>query len=104
MQVYWSEKKLDKQLLKYYKGLGYYWQFNDFISNGIYYLDMYYGDSGSVYIGCYDIQSFTKNYSKLTAVLSGTNENVGLDAQKRGYYNKTSTLINTFPYEVDKKL
>ena len=60
LQVYWSEKKLDKQLLKYYKGLGYYWQFNDFISNGIYYLDMYYGDSGSVYIGCYDIQSFTK--------------------------------------------
>ena len=102
LQVYWSEKKLNKQLLKYYRGLGYYWQFNDFVSNGIYYLDMYYGDSGSVYIGCYDIQSFTKNYSKLTAVLSDTNEKVGLDAQKKGYYSKISTLINTFPYEVDK--
>lgn len=103
LQVYWSEKKLDKQLLKYQRGLGYYWQFNDFISNGIYYLDMYYDDNGRVRIGCSDIQSFTPNYSKITAVLSGTNENVGPDAQKKGYYSKTSTLINTFPYEVDKK-
>ena len=102
LQVYWSEKKLDKQLLKYGKGLGYYWQFNDFISNGIYYLNMYYDDNGRVRIGCSDIESFTKDYSKLTAVLSSTNENVGPDAQKEGYYNKTSTLINTFPYEVDK--
>lgn len=103
LQVYWSEKKLDKQLLKYQKGLGYYWQFNDFISNGIYYLDLHYDDSGRVRIGCSDIQSFTPNYSKITAVLSSTNENVSLDYQKNGYYNKTSTLINTFPYEVDKK-
>lgn len=103
LQFYWSEKKLDKQLLKYDKGFGYYWQFNDFVSNGIYYLDLHYDDSGRVRFGCYGIQSFTRNYSKITAILSSTNENVGLDAQKRGYYNKTSTLINTFPYEVDKK-
>lgn len=102
LQFYWSEKKLDKQLLKYGKGLGYYWQFNDFVSNGIYYLNLSYDDSGRVRFGCYDIQSFTRNYSKITAVLSSTNENVGLDAQKRGYYNKISTLINTFPYQVDK--
>ena len=38
----------------------------------------------------------------MTAVLSDTNEKVGLDAQKKGYYSKISTLINTFPYEVDK--
>lgn len=102
LQFYWSEKKLNKQLLKYNKGDGYYWQFNDFISNGIYYLSLHYDDSGRVRIGCYDIQSFTKNYSKLTAVLSATNENVSLDAQKKGYYSKISTLINTFPYETDK--
>lgn len=102
LQVYWSEKKLDKQLLKYQRGLGYHWQFNDFISNGIYYLDLYY-DDGRVRIGCSDIQSFTPNYSKITAVLSSTNENISPDYQKNGYYNKTSTLINTFPYEVDKK-
>lgn len=103
LQVYWSEKKLDKQLLKYQRGLGYYWQFNDFISNGIYYLDLHYDDNGRVRIGCSDIQSFTPNYSKITAVLSSTNENISPDYQKNGYYNKTSTLINTFPYEVDKK-
>lgn len=103
LQVYWSEKKLNKQLLKYQRGLGYYWQFNDFISNGIYYLDMRYDDNGRVRIGCSDIQSFTPNYSKITAVLSSTNENISPDYQKNGYYNKTSTLINTFPYEVDKK-
>ena len=103
LQVYWSEKKLDKQLLNYQRGLGYYWQFNDFISNGIYYLDLHYDDNGRVRIGCSDIQSFTPNYSKITAVLSSTNENISPDYQKNGYYNKTSTLINTFPYEVDKK-
>ena len=103
LRIYWSEKKLDKQLLKYGKGLGYYWQFNDFVSNGIYYLDLGYGDDGRVGIGCYDIQSFTPNYSKITAPLSATNEGVSQDYQKRGYYSKTSTLINTFPYEVDKK-
>lgn len=103
LQVYWSEKKLNKQLLKYQRGLGYYWQFNDFISNGIYYLDLHYDDNGRVRIGCSDIQSFTPNYSKITAVLSSTNENISPDYQKNGYYNKTSTLINTFPYEVDKK-
>jgi hypothetical protein len=103
LQVYWSEKKLDKQLLKYYKGFGYYWQFNDFISNGIYYLDMRYDDSGRVRIGCSDIQSFTPNYSKITALLSSTNERISQDDQKNGYYDKTSTLINTFPYEVDEK-
>ena len=102
LQVYWSEKKLDKQLLKYQRGLGYYWQFNDFISNGIYYLDLHYDDDGRVRIGCSDIQSFTPNYSKITAVLSSTNENISPDYQKNGYYNKTSTLINTFPYQVDK--
>ena len=102
LQVYWSEKKLDKQLLRYGKGLGYYWQFNDFVSNGIYYLDLAYGDDGRVHIGCYDIQSFTPNYSRITAVLSSTNERVSQDDQKNGYYNKTSTLINTFPYQVDK--
>ena len=102
LQVYWSEKKLNKQLLKYQRGLGYHWQFNDFISNGIYYLNMHYDDDGRFRIGCFDIQSFTKDYSKLTAVLSATNENVGRDEQKNGYYNKTSTLINTFPYETDK--
>lgn len=102
LQFYWSEKKLNKQLLKYNKGDGYYWQFNDFISNGIYYLSLHYDDSGRVRIGCYDIQSFTKDYSKLTAVLSSTNENVSLAAQEKGYYSKISTLINTFPYEVDK--
>ena len=103
LRIYWSEKKLDKQLLKYGKGLGYYWQFNDFVSNGIYYLDLGYGDDGRVGIGCYDIQSFTPNYSKITAPLSATNEGVSQYDQKRGYYSKTSTLINTFPYEVDKK-
>lgn len=103
LQVYWSEKKLDKQLLKYQRGLGYHWQFNDYISNGIYYLSLYYDDSRRVRIGCSDIQSFTPNYSKITAVLSSTNENISPDYQKNGYYNKTSTLINTFPYEVDKK-
>lgn len=102
LQVYWSEEKLDKQLLRYGKGLGYYWQFNDFVSNGIYYLDLAYGDDGRVHIGCYDIQSFTPNYSRITAVLSSTNESVSQDDQKNGYYNKTSTLINTFPYQVDK--
>lgn len=103
LQVYWSEKKLDKQLLQYYRGFGYYWQFNDFISNGIYYLDLGYDDNGRVRIGCYDINSFTPNYSKITALLSRTNERVSQDDQKNGYYDKTSTLINTFPYEVDKK-
>ena len=103
LQVYWSEKKLDKQLLQYYRGFGYYWQFNDFISNGIYYLDLGYDDNGRVRIGCYDIKSFTPNYSKITALLSRTNERVSQDDQKNGYYDKTSTLINTFPYEVDKK-
>ena len=103
LQVYWSEKKLDKQLLQYYRGFGYYWQFNDFISNGIYYLDLGYDDNGRVHIGCYDIKSFTPNYSKITALLSFTNERVSQDDQKNGYYDKTSTLINTFPYEVDKK-
>jgi len=103
LQVYWSEKKLDKQLLQYYRGFGYYWQFNDFISNGIYYLDLGYDDNGRVHIGCYDIKSFTPNYSKITALLSRTNERVSQDDQKNGYYDKTSTLINTFPYEVDKK-
>lgn len=103
LQVYWSEKKLDKQLLQYYSGFGYYWQFNDFISNGIYYLDLGYDDNGRVHIGCYDIKSFTPNYSKITALLSRTNERVSQDDQKNGYYDKTSTLINTFPYEVDKK-
>ena len=103
LQVYWSEKKLDKQLLQYYSGFGYYWRFNDFISNGIYYLDLSYDDSGRVGIGCYDIKSFTPNYSKITALLSDTNERVSQDSQKDGYYSKTSTLINTFSYEVDKK-
>lgn len=102
LRVYWSEKKLDKQLLQYYRGFGYYWTFNDFVSNGIYYLDLAYGDDGRVGIGCYDIQSFTPNYSKITALLSDTNEKVSQDNQKNGYYNKTSTLINTFPYQVDK--
>ena len=96
LQFYWSEKKLDKQVLKYQNGLGYYWQFNDFVSNGIYYLSLHYDDSGRVRIGCSDIESFRPNYSKITAVLSFTYD------QKNGYYNKTSTLINTFPYEVDK--
>lgn len=103
LQFYWSEKKLNKQVLYYTKGIGYSWRFNEFISNGVYYLTLHYDDSSRVRIGCYDMQSYTKNYSKLDAVLSATNENVNSDAQKRGYYSKISTLINTFPYETDKK-
>ena len=101
---YWSEKKLDKQLLKYYKGVGYYWQFNDFSSNGVYYLDANMGSFNVINITCPDLDSsyYAKNYTKLTSVLSSTNDKLSPDYIKQGYYNKVLTLINTFPYEIDK--
>lgn len=104
---YWSEKKLDKQLLQYFSGSGqgYLFRFNEYSSNGVYGLTMSYADSGQLIVSCPDMDSphYSKNYTKIVAVLSSVNQGMSQDLIKDGYYNIVSTLINTFPYEVDKK-
>ena len=46
LSFYWSEKKLDKRLLRYQAGIGYHWWFNNSVSNGIHAFIFKLGDRG----------------------------------------------------------
>lgn len=92
LSFYWSEKKPDKQLLRYRAGTGYYWWFSNYIFNDIRALSLNYGDRGEFVVSCLD---------RGMVVLSD-DQDLNKTSSDPGFHRKISTLINTFPYEVDK--
>ena len=93
LTLYWSEKKLDKLLLSYSLGFGYHWYFSNVSSNDFHALQfLYYGKDNYV-INCLD-----HRYATLS-----NDEDANKYSDESGFHRKISTLINTFPYEVDKK-
>ena len=91
LSFYWSEKKLDKRLLRYQAGIGYHWWFNNSVSNGIHALSLNYGDRGEFVVSCLSTDRVVLSDDQ---VLNKTSDDPG-------FHRKISTLINTFPYEVD---
>lgn len=92
LTLYWSEKKLNKLLLSYRPGSGYHWYFRNASSNGVHVLQfLYYGEDNYV-LNCLD-----HDYATLS-----NDEDANSYSDESGLHRKISTLINTFPYEVDK--
>ena len=92
LTLYWSEKKLDKLLLSYNSAFGYNWHFRNVSSNDFHALQfLYYGKDNYV-INCLD-----HRYATLS-----NDEDANKYSDESGFHRKISTLINTFPYEVDK--
>lgn len=92
LTLYWSEKKLNKLLLSYSPGSGYLWHFPKVSSNGVHVLQfLYYGEDNYI-INCLD-----HDYATLS-----NDEDANNYSDEFGFHRKISTLINTFPYEVDK--
>lgn len=93
LTLYWSEKKLNKLLLSYSSGIGYHWYFRNVSSNDFHALQLlYYGEDNYI-INCID-----HRYATLS-----NDEDANKYSDESGFHRKISTLINTFPYEVDKK-
>ena len=93
LTLYWSEKKLNKLLLSYSSGSGYHWYFRNVSSNDFHALQLlYYGEDNYI-INCID-----HGYATLS-----NDEDANNYSDESGFHRKISTLINTFPYEVDKK-
>jgi hypothetical protein len=93
LTLYWSEKKLNKLLLSYSSGIGYHWYFRNVSSNDFHALQLlYYGEDNYI-INCID-----HGYATLS-----NDEDANKYSDESGFHRKISTLINTFPYEVDKK-
>lgn len=92
LSFYWSEKKPDKQLLRYRAGTGYYWWFSNYIFNDIRALSLNYGDRGEFVVSCLDRDM----------VVLSDDQDLNKTSSDPGFHRKISTLINTFPYEVDK--
>lgn len=93
LTLYWSEKKLDKLLLSYSSGNGYHWYFRNVSSNGLRALQFIYYGKDNYVVNCLD--------PGLTTLSNDEDGNKYSD--ESGFHRKISTLINTFPYEVDKK-
>ena len=92
LTLYWSEKKLNKLLLSYSSGLGYHWYFRNVSSNDVHALQLLYYGQDNYIINCIDHNSATLS----------NDEDVNKYSDESGFHRKISTLINTFPYEVDK--
>lgn len=99
LTLYWSENKSDEKILKYINYFGYVWDFSTRDSSGFHYLTAMYDDNGVVRFDCSDLRN---SYFYVSAVLSASDERVSSDLRKKGYYNRTSTYLNTFPYKTDK--
>lgn len=93
LTLYWSEKKLNKLLLSYISGRGYHWYFRNVSSNDFHALQLLYYGQDNYIINCIDHASATLS----------NDEDANTYSDESGFHRKISTLINTFPYEVDKK-
>ena len=92
LTLYWSEKKLDKLLLSYNSGSGYNWYFRNVSSNDFHVLQLLYYGKDNYVVNCLD-----HRYATLS-----NDEDANKYSDESGFHRKISTLINTFPYEVDK--